>query len=251
MDPTYIVCLLPGSPGDPPMTALLSVALAAFLAAPAAGPWSVTLREVVEQTPDGHVDLQVAVPVLAGDARPAVRDALNQALWKASNADKLQGEAADCRSRHEARLAAGAGEELPVDSPYHCGVACEVGTAGPERVSVCFKAGGYAFGMATGFTYWKGCTFDAQTGEPLDLPGLLGPGWRDRLEPLLKEYLRPGAKDYFQDWEARLDKAEPGFYLRPASMVVFFQKYELAAGVMGVVSVEIPLARLGTLVVPN
>lgn len=222
-----------------------SIALATLVLAAAAAPWSVITARISETSEDGHVKLEVAVPVLSGNQLPAVRDTINRELWNLSDVARLVQEAREGRLRHEARLKGGAAAPDPVlDSPYHCQVEYRTGLVGPDLVSFCFQTSGYKGGMASGFEVWRGCTFNARTGQAVDLATLFGADWRVRLKPLLVKGLRPTAETLFEDWQQRLDRADLGFYLMPEALVVYFPRSEIAPGVRGVVTVEISLDQL-------
>jgi hypothetical protein len=215
--------------------------------APAKAPWSVRTEPVVENSPDGLVRLEVAVPVLAGDTRPAVRDAINQALRSASGIDQRRREILEFRLNHGASR-----PDTPPSSPveasaplYSVESTFRVGVVDAQHVSLCFQSGGHTGPMATGFEEWKGCTFAVRDGKILGLADLFGPHWRKKLPPLLRGDLLLQDHDYFfADWEAKLELAEPGFYLKPDAVVFFYPKYAIAAGVRGIVTVEIPMERL-------
>jgi hypothetical protein len=215
------------------------------LPSPPSAPWTVKTGKIVEKTPDGAVDLDLDLPVLEGKALPAARDRINQALRAASGAGQRLREAREARRGHEAFLQKGAAAGARSDDSYACRSTFEVGRLDRDWVSVRFEAGGHRHGMAAGFTRWTACTCSARTGRGLALADLFGPDWRARLAPLLQDGLAHQDQDTFDpDWRAKVARIEPGFWLKPEAMVFFYQRYEIAAGVRGVVTVVVPMAQI-------
>lgn len=223
--------------------------LALVLSTPAwpapAVPWTLKIKHLVEMSPDGQVALDVEVPVLAGHPGSKVQDRINRTLRGASGWADRRRQLQELRREYQVsrQQDPDAGTHDPRPFTYNVKTTLAVGVAGPDRISVCFQSGGHHWPMATGLAEWKACTLDARTGRALGLEDLFGRDWRDRLTPLLRAALQARAQELplFEDWQAQLQQAEIGFYLKPGAVVFFFPRAGIAAGYAGVVPLELPL----------
>lgn len=236
---------------------IIPLLILAMLTNPQASQWTVKTRTVAEGSSDGHITLSVDLPVVVGKKNPVARKAINRALGVASNVDNLRKEALQAIRDHDEVLKRQAkikeAGEFEEDFPETHTIKYEVGINDGRLLSICLKGVWLGGGAAVGHTYWVGCTFDAESGKRLELQDLFIGDWDPFLRQLFKEYLQPQSEVLllFPGWESNLQKTKFGFYLGQEGMVIFFPKYSIAPGAIGVVSIKIPYVRLKPLIAAN
>ena len=235
------------------LAALVCYVALSLVAIPASAQWVVKTKRVEERSKDDHISLIVDLPVLTGDANPAVRKAINRTLGLATGVDKLQREAKKAIRRHSEALKRKNGsqdddDEIGEDFPDDQRLEYAVGLNDGHIFSLCLNGYWHGGGGAVGNANATGYTFNAETGQALTLNDLLAADWQKPLKDLMKKKLEKRADELFPNWVASLGKTQFEFWLSKDGLEVDFPKYSLAPGVMGVISVKVSYEDLRPLI---
>ena len=102
--------------------------------------------------------------------------------------------------------------------------------------------------LASAYTEIYSYNLDLSTGTELTLPGLLGPDWKARCDQAIRDEMarRTAEEDavYFTQEQGGFSGVtdDQAFYLDAGgNPVLFFEKYEIAPGSMGIQSFSVPL----------
>lgn len=102
--------------------------------------------------------------------------------------------------------------------------------------------------LASAYTEIYTYNLDLTTGTELTLPGLLGPDWKERCDQVIRDEMarRTAEEDavYFTQDQGGFSGVtdDQAFYLdADGNPVLFFEKYEIAPGYMGIQSFSVPL----------
>ncbi|WP_318614119.1 DUF3298 and DUF4163 domain-containing protein [Sporosarcina sp. YIM B06819] len=111
----------------------------------------------------------------------------------------------------------------------------------------------YSFtGGAHGTTVIKSLTFDTKTGKQYELKDLFKPG-SDYVKQL-SDIIRQRIKDWnidLLDPPFKEIRSDQDFYIGDTTLVIYFQQYEITAGVWGFPYFPIPILDLADIIQPN
>jgi hypothetical protein len=227
-----------------------------FLSESVFAQWIVKSKFISEQSQDSHISLVVEFPVLVGDFNPTSRKAINHALGQISGVDGLISDAKRMIVDHKRAIAtkkrnpngSDADDINTEDFADEHSLEYKVGINDARLFSVCFIGYWHGGGGVVGNPYWKTGTFDSTTGIQLQPTDIFLPNWEATLKIIAKPFLQEIGQELADDWENRLKDANITFYFTSKNLIVGFEKYSIAPGASGVVSIEIPLNKIRSIV---
>jgi len=223
-----------------------------FLYVPLSAQWTIKTKKIRFESKDGYVRLYADFPVIVDKHLPKIRKAINYDLGQTSEVDRLIAEAKAEILSHESvtkpsTLDLGDTENFPWSYSFDY----SVGINNKFITSIGLNFRCQVGGAVTGYSYFRGCTYDNRTGTSLSLDDLLLDDYDSKLIELFVEYLQPISDDLFDNWKTSIKETNYSFYIDSDAFVFVFPKYSIGPGYMATINIKVPFAKFVDILNPK